>query len=192
MYAGSAVPVAVQVESLNALASLCLALSSSESSEKNGMQGINSVHLQLALPCILVALCSAIQAVRRAATECIRALHALWHCMAISAQKNGKLMAYQIIEAYCKHFSFMSWLIVIFVGLLIYNFFSLGSEPVCERYIPMDVFGEFMEQILQLKKLFDSDGNFLASFLSSTLNSSGGHISAPNDLNKRLLYYFLD
>jgi hypothetical protein len=61
VHTGSAVPVKVQVESLNALTSLCLALPRAESSERNGMQGINAMQLQLTLPCILVALSSAVQ-----------------------------------------------------------------------------------------------------------------------------------
>lgn len=148
MEEGSAVPVKVQVESLNALTSLCLALPRAESYERNGMQGMEAMQLQLALPCILVALCSAVQAVRRAATECIQALYDLSRGMETSSQKNG-------------------------------------TEPLHERYIPMDVFEEFMECILQLKEVFDSDGNFLCPFLSSILNSSSRHISVPDCLHKR-------
>lgn len=148
MEEGSAVPVKVQVESLNALTSLCLALPRAESSERNGMQGINAMQLQLALPCILVALSSAVQAVRRAATECIQALNDFFQGMETSSQKNG-------------------------------------TEPLHERYIPMDVFEEFVESILQLKEVFGSDGNFLSPFLRSILNSSSVHISVPDNLCKR-------
>lgn len=95
-----------------------------------------------------MALSSAVQAVRRAATECIQALNDFFQGMETSSQKNG-------------------------------------TEPLHERYIPMDVFEEFVESILQLKEVFDSDGNFLSPFLRSILNSSSVHISVPDNLCKR-------
>jgi hypothetical protein len=56
----------------------------------------------------------------------------------------------------------------------------------------MDVFEEFLECILHLKEVFDSDGNFLIPFLSSILNSSSVHISVPDNLHKRLLVILLN
>lgn len=147
MAEGSTVPVAVQVESLNSLSSVFFMLSSEDLSEKNGIHSMNPMYLQHALPCIFVALCSAIQAVRKAATKCMRALHGLW-CQLITSSQ-------------------------------IY-----GAEAKNGSFLPISVFGEFMESIVQVKKLFESDGKFLGSFLGS-LNSSAKNISAPDNLCER-------
>lgn len=59
------------------------------------------------------------------------------------------------------------------------------------RGISTAIFGDFLESIVNQKKLIISDVDFLSSFLTSMLSPCPDTLRAPENINKRLCFFLL-
>lgn len=61
----------------------------------------------------------------------------------------------------------------------------LGSDTILSRCLLTPTFGEFLKSIVSQTELISSDADFLPSFFTSMLSTSGHSLLVSEDINKR-------